>query len=159
MKILIIEDNEGASVVLKHFLAPVSSRITIAKTMEQALKEVAEADDLNLITVDLGLPDSDVSSTLKKINHIRKTRPDSLIVVVTGQEIPNLEAEAIAEGADGLVYKQGDNFTAKGFLTLLTTIVSKYVSAPTKPAQSICVLEMIAKKLAELQTNEKAAMA
>lgn len=157
MKILIIEDNEGAAVVLRHFLSPLAQSITTASTMEQALKEVAEADDLNLITVDLGLPDSDVSSTIRKIHQIRKTRPDSLIVVVTGQDIPGLESEAIAEGADGFIYKQGENFTAKGFLTMLSTIVGKYISAPTKPMQSICVLEQIAKKLAELQTSERSA--
>src|SRR5687768_15771129 len=108
MKILIIEDDLGAAVVLENFLKPVASQITVAKTMNEALKLVSGADEINLITVDLGLPDSDVRSTLGKIRSIRETRPDSLIVVVTGQDIEGLEKQVIEKGADGFITKQSE---------------------------------------------------
>jgi len=158
MKILIIEDDLGAAIVLESFLKPVSSQITVAKTMNEALKLVAGADDINLITVDLGLPDSDVQHTLGKIKTIRETRPDSLIVVVTGQDIDGLEKQALDEGADGYITKQSDGFTSKGFLGLLSTIVQKYTSSPKHPLQSISMLESVASRLSKIQSAENAAL-
>jgi CheY-like chemotaxis protein len=159
MKILIIEDDLGAAVVLEKFLTPVSSQITVAKTMNDALKVVSSADEINLITMDLGLPDSDVEHTLGKIKEIRKTRPDSLIVVVTGQEINELEKQVLEEGADGYITKQSDSFTSKGFLNLLSTIVQKYTSSPKHPMQSISMLESVASKLSKIQSIENATTA
>lgn len=156
MKILIIEDDLGAALVLQNFLTPVSSRITVAKTMNEALKAVSGADEINLITVDLGLPDSDVQHTLGKIKTIRENRPDSLIVVVTGQDIDGLEQKAMEEGADGYVTKQSEGFTSKGFLGLLSTIVQKYTSSPKHPMQSISMLESVAARLSKIQSAENA---
>lgn len=157
MRILIIEDDPGAALVLQEFLLPLSSSITVAHTMDDALKAVAGAEEINLITVDLGLPDSDVQSTLARIRHIRQRRPESLIVVVTGQDIDGLEKIAVEQGADGLVTKQSENFTAKGFLQVLAAIMQRYKSTVKNPTRSIDILEVTSRKLAELQSNENRA--
>lgn len=154
MKILIIEDDERMALILKHFLEPVASQIRIATTMEQALNELTQAEELSLITLDLGLPDSDVISTVKKIRDIRKAKPDSLIVVVTGQEVPRLEDLAMEEGADGVVFKQGDSFTPKGFLQILYSITQKYLKHPQDYQRSIAMLEKVSNKIAQLKNNE-----
>lgn len=156
MKILIIEDELGAAVALEHFLKPLASRIIVAKTMQQALQEMSGANEIDLITVDLGLPDSDPDNTIRKIKEIRAMRPDSLIVVVTGQDLPNLAAAVTDAGADGFLTKQSDDFSSKGFLQLLATIVQRYTTQAKPHQQSITLLERVATKLASLQTNENA---
>jgi CheY-like chemotaxis protein len=154
VKILIIEDDKGMTVALKHFLEPVASKITVATHMEEALKIVSEAKELHLITVDLGLPDSDVKSTIQKIKDIRVTRPNCLIIVVTGQDIPGIEAEAIEQGADAFIFKQGETFTSKGFLNIIGTLVTKFLSEPTHYKRSVDFLEQVSSRLAQLKINE-----
>jgi DNA-binding NarL/FixJ family response regulator len=121
--------------------------------MDDALKTIAEADELNLITVDLALPDSDVPATIAQIKNIRATRPDSLIVVVTGQDIPGLEEKVLSHGADGFVFKQAEAFTAKGFLQIVAAIAAKCLAGPTHPHRSIEMLEKVSKRLASINEN------
>lgn len=154
MKILIIEDEEGAAVALRHFLQPLASRIQVVNTMKEALAALEGADEIDLITVDLGLPDSDVQSTIAQIIEIRAMRPDSFIVVVTGQELPHLAEAVTSAGADGFVTKQSPEFSSKGFLQLLAAIVKRYTMEAKPHQQSIALLDKVATKLAELQTNE-----
>lgn len=154
VKILIIEDDRGMAAALKNFLQPLTSNITIANQMDEALRIVADAEELHLITVDLGLPDSDVRSTIRRISDIRKNKPDSLIIVVTGQDIPGLEADSIASGADGFVFKQGDNFTSQGFLKVIGVLVAKFMSKPSHYNRSLTLLEQVSNKLAEIRKHE-----
>lgn len=154
MRILIIEDEEGAAFALRHFLQPLASRIQIVTNMQQALEALKGVEEIDLITVDLGLPDSDVQSTIAQINAIRAMRPDSFIVVVTGQELPNLAETVTAAGADGFVTKQSDDFSSKGFLQLLAAIVKRYTMEAKPHQQSITLLDKVATKLAALQTHE-----
>jgi CheY-like chemotaxis protein len=154
VKILIIEDQEGAAVALKHFLEPLASEIQIAKNMAQAMQIVSDAQELDLITLDLGLPDSDIDSTRKKIKEIKDTRPDSLIVVVTGHDIPDLEKTLLQEGADGFIFKMSDRFSTTGFLQILAAIVQKYMGSPGNPMQSIKTLQKVSAKLAQLHYGE-----
>lgn len=154
MRILIIEDDDGAALALRHFLEPLASCITIVTNMTEALAALRGVDQLDLITVDLGLPDSDVQETIAQIIEIRRMRPDSFIVVVTGQELPDLATVVAAAGADGLVTKQSDAFSSKGFLQLLAAIVKRYTMEPRLHQQSIALLQRVATKLANLQTHE-----
>lgn len=154
MKILIIEDDKNIAMVLEQFLKPISSQITIAQNMEQALKAVAEAEDIELITLDLGLPDSDVTSTVKRqIRKLREIKPNSLIIVVTGYDLPNLESMAMEEGADGFIVKQDESFTAKGFLEVVAKIVEKYMKSSTHPTRSIELLEKVSTRIAKYQNE------
>lgn len=156
MNILIVEDQEGVAIVLKHFLEPISSEIITAWNMEEALKAIASDTPIDIITVDLGLPDSGVLDTVSQIKVIRRSRPDALIVVVTGQILsPEIEAETIDSGADGIVYKQGVDFTPNGFLQFIGALVSKYMKSPQNYSRSVTVLERVSEKLAQLANKEK----
>lgn len=154
MRILIIEDEQGVSKVLKHFLQPIASEIVVAANMEQALIAISDAEEIDIITLDLGLPDSGVEESVKQIKHIRALRPTALVVVVTGQDMPNLEKEVMESGADGIIFKQGNDFTAKGFLTFIQGLVKKYMDEPQHFNRSVGVLEKVSQKLAQLASNE-----
>ena len=150
MKVLIVEDETGMTTVLKMFLEPIASEITIAKDMEQALKEISGARDIEIITLDLGLPDSPVSVTVDKIKEIRRYRPSCLIIVVTGMDYPDLEAVAKANGADEVVRKSAETFTGPGFLKLIGKIANKHLSQPQNFQHSVSVFEKVMEKLRSL---------
>lgn len=150
MKVLIIEDDENIVRVLSQFIRPISAEIIVAQNMEQALKIVSEAQDIELITLDLGLPDSDVDSTLtKKLRQLRIIKPHALIIVVTGYDNPTFEALALSEGADGFITKQNELFTARGFLAIVARIVQKYMQVPQHPERSISMLEKVSTQIAK----------
>lgn len=151
MKAIIVEDDDGAQTVLKSILQPLVTNIKVVESMKDALTAIAEAGQIELITVDLGLPDSQVEETITKhIKEFRALHPGALIIVITGQELENLEERVIAEGADGLILKQGEKFNRKGFLTLLASIVAKYAKDPKHYKRSVELMEKVSRKIAEL---------
>src|SRR5688572_15155102 len=123
MKALIIEDDEGACEALRTILQPFTSELRVAKNMTEVLQAIAEASKVELIILDLGLPDSMVEESILHITEIRDRCPNSLLIVLTRQEITDLEDRVIAQGADGLIKKQGDGFSRMGFLKLMSGIV------------------------------------
>lgn len=153
MKVLIVEDDPSMVTVLKMFLEPISSEIVVAANMEQAMREIADARNIELITLDLGLPDSSVEATLSRIKDIRKGRPDSLLIVVTGQDFPNLEKLATENGADGVIFKQNEQFTPKGFLKFIDTIARKHLATPQNYQHSVSILEKVMNRVHNLVTN------
>lgn len=156
MKVLIVEDEEGAATVLKHFIEPIASEIIVARNLGDALGFISDAVEIDIITLDLGLPDSGVEQTLSKIQHIRSLRPNSLIIVVTGHEAEAISMQAITAGADGVLSKMDKTFTAQGFIALISAIVMRYLSVPHPASRNVLVLEKIAQKLADIKNNENA---
>lgn len=150
MTVLIIEDDNGVAEVLKRFLSPVASQVIVAQNMQTAIDALSSAVEIDIITLDLGLPDSGVQDTLEAIKAIKKTKPLSLVVVITGQEIPGLEKVAIEKGADGVILKQGEQFTARGILSLLQGLLTNYISKPQHYANSASVLEKLQNALQAL---------
>lgn len=156
MKVLIIEDDPSMVTVLKMFLEPLSSEVIHAPNMEQALAEIASAREIEIITLDLGLPDSGVNATIERIKEIRKSRPQSLLIVVTGQEVTDLEKIATSYGADGVIYKKNEQFTPKGFLKFIDAIARKHIANPQPYQHSLSVLEKVMNRVHQLQVQQDA---
>lgn len=151
MRVLIIEDEKGVALLLRRFLEPLATEILEVSTMAEAFGIISGADEIDIITLDLGLPDSGVSSSLQEIRQIRSKRPGSLVIVVTGQDIPALEAQALNHGADGVLFKQSPSFTAQGFLTFMGGLLKEYLSKPQDHLRSVAILEKVAQKLASIK--------
>jgi len=156
MKVLIIEDDPSMVTVLRMFLEPMASEIVIAANMEEAMREIADAREIELITLDLGLPDSSVSSSIERIKEIRKSRPDSLLIIVTGQDMPNLEKVAEEYGADGVLLKQNEQFTPQGFLKFIDAVARKHLTTPQPYQRSVNLLERVMNRVHELQNKANA---
>lgn len=100
MKILLIEDNKTlADLICFHFQ---KHDFIINETLEQALYTLKDNKDIELVLVDLGLPDSSGIFTIKAPQKIQKPK-----VVITGGT--NLALECIEYGAVDYIEKNGPN--------------------------------------------------
>jgi CheY-like chemotaxis protein len=79
-KILIVEDDETNYRLLKHYLAKTKSRLTWAKNGLEALENVRNNNNFDLILMDLKLP---VMDGVEATKLIRQINPDQLIVAQT----------------------------------------------------------------------------
>lgn len=153
MKVLIIEDDEPVTELLQLFLAPLTTEIIVAHNMTDALQAIEHEKEIFMITLDLGLPDSTVESTVEKIKQIKESSEDVMVVVVTGNDYPGLRDKVMKAGADGFILKQDDRFTPEGFLKLLGDIAGTFLTKPRKFSDSVKCLETVSHRLTQLTTT------
>jgi len=104
VKILTVDDHELFRTGLREVLRGLKPRPTLleAGTAEEALGAAAAHDDLDLVLLDLGLPDVDGFTLLAKL---RACHPLVSVVVVSGQESPRQIKAALDGGAVGFIPK------------------------------------------------------
>ena len=104
-------------------------RSTLRRVLEgdDAIEVVAEAHDLasverhvhtdqpDVLVLDLGLPDG---SGLPAIGNLRRSAPDTQIVVITMEDNPGFAQRALAAGATGFVLKDNAEEELTGAVTL-----------------------------------------
>jgi CheY-like chemotaxis protein len=103
IRVLIVEDNPGDMVLARRMLEEIQSvRFTIlqAVSLAGALSELAEPVDLVLL--DLNLPDSRELETLRRL---RAQNPSVPILVLTGMADRQKAVQALAEGAQDYLVK------------------------------------------------------
>jgi len=104
--VLVVEDNDDSVFMLKSVLGRKGYRVVEAWDGKQAI-EVAEAEKLGLILLDLQLPRL---NGLGVIHRLRQN-PNLLnvpIVIITGQDPEKYRSSAIAEGCDDFLLKPID---------------------------------------------------
>lgn len=97
-RILVVEDNSGDAELVRAVLEQnVESSIEIAQSnrLTDAIRRIA-VERFDLIVLDLGLPDSKGFETLERILAVAASIP---IIVLTGQEDPDLAEKLIGRGA------------------------------------------------------------
>ena len=104
--VLVVEDNDDSLFMLKTVLSRKGYRVLEAWDGKQAI-EIAEAEKLDLILLDLQLP------RLNGLGVIHRLRQNSRllnvpIVIVTGQDPDKYRSPAIAEGCDDFLLKPID---------------------------------------------------
>lgn len=104
---------------------------------------------LDLVTLDLALPDSTTEQTLNRIQEIKAIRPNCLLVVVTGAMRPEQEEEAIAQGADGFMHKTMVCRDSKTFLGTLRDIGRSIMRQPLRYQKNLPLLEKLTQKICE----------
>ena len=70
LHILLVEDNADTAVMLRRLLVRAGHRVTVAGTVGQGMKAVAEELDLDVLVSDIGLPDG---SGLDLMRYVRQT--------------------------------------------------------------------------------------
>ena len=118
VKILIIDDHPLIREALRHVLAVLDSELNLieAQNFAAALK-AAEADpNLDLILLDLGLPDIDGFDALAEL---RKRYPGAPVVVLSASEEPATVTRAIDTGAMGFIPKTTSNHLLLNALRLV----------------------------------------
>jgi CheY-like chemotaxis protein len=101
LSVLLVEDNPGDARLIRELLRDSSAlRVVSVETLAAALTQLADPH-MDLVLLDLGLPDSQGVDTVSRVVHEHPALP---VIVVTGhQEAALAQATAIAGAADYLV--------------------------------------------------------
>ncbi|WP_245638400.1 response regulator [Croceicoccus bisphenolivorans] len=103
-RVLIVDDHslvrDGLRTILEVSFA--NCEIIEADSFEQALDELQKADEVDLVLLDLNIPDVNRLSGLKQL---RADFPSTPVVMVTGVTDPVIMRDALAAGAAGFVPK------------------------------------------------------
>ena len=104
--VLVVEDNDEASFLLRTILTRKGYRVIEAWDGKQAI-EVAETEELDLILLDLQLPRLNGLGVIHRLRQNPKLETVP-IVIVTGQDPEKYRTSAIAEGCDDFLIKPID---------------------------------------------------
>ncbi len=102
MKILIVEDDPGISSFLEKGLRAEGYQSMVAGTVEAARAELAIEDDLDLVLLDLGLPDADGSTLLESM---RLSGDQTPVIVLTARGEVADRVAGLNRGANDYVAK------------------------------------------------------
>ncbi|GAA4448334.1 hypothetical protein GCM10023156_11360 [Novipirellula rosea] len=108
VKVLVVEDNQDDLFLTVEMLRRMNKSIIVYKafTLEHAIRESRLHESLDLVLLDLQLPDS---SGVETVREFRAAAPDIPIVVLTGQEDIQVGRECIEAGADNFASKNDLN--------------------------------------------------
>jgi DNA-binding NtrC family response regulator len=102
--ILIIDDDENLRRTLGLILEHAGYAVTTAANADEGLRAIRE-QSCDLILLDLVMPDVDGRVLLPVLRQVRPRMP---VLVLTGQTLPDLEAELWKKGARGFLPKPVD---------------------------------------------------
>ncbi len=102
-RVLIVEDNPGDARLISEMLSDVEYGfdVDVLTTLAAALERLA-AGSVDVIILDLGLPDSQGEATFEQI---AQAAPDVAIVVLTGEADPRAALRIMEEGAQDYLVK------------------------------------------------------
>lgn len=104
IRLLAVEDDPSLSFVLEEALAhnrETAIDATMASTLDDALRRL-ERGTFQLVLLDLSLPDSDGIETLSRV---RERQPEVPIIVLTGNDDPELADRVVELGVDDYLLK------------------------------------------------------
>jgi two-component system, cell cycle response regulator len=104
IKLLAVEDDPSLSFVLEEALAHTREAeidATMASSLAEALRQLAR-HEFQLVLLDLSLPDSDGIETLSRV---REQQPEVPIVVLTGNDDPELARRIVELGVNDYLLK------------------------------------------------------
>src|SRR5262245_20613014 len=104
MKILVVDDHFLVLAALRSVLQKLSSQVVIMEAVDsrQAMQLVSEEADIDLILLDLSLPDRDGFSVLSEL---RQSRPSISVVVLSARQDRESVVKALDLGALGFIPK------------------------------------------------------
>jgi len=101
-KILIVEDDESSYIFLKHLFQKTNITIIYAQDGKKAIKTFEENQDIDLVLMDLNLPELNGYEATKKIKKIKSTLP---IIALTAYFNEETEQECLKQGFDKYLTK------------------------------------------------------
>jgi DNA-binding NarL/FixJ family response regulator len=132
MKFLVIDDHELIREAIRAALAELDAEAAILEASDsgEAVRLIEENADLDLILLDLNLPDRDGFSLLAEL---RKSRPAISVVVMSAQQDYDSVVRALNQGALGFIPKSA---TRKVILGAMQLVISGGVYIPPQALPS-----------------------
>ncbi len=107
MSILVVEDDTPSANFLASLCESLGNRTEIAPTMHEALMKLYGKTQYRIVFLDLTLMDSAPHDSLEAVEKMKRW---ARVVIVTGNDSPELKSKAISSGADGWVEKNDPLF-------------------------------------------------
>lgn len=104
MKVLVVDDHSLIREALRNVLAEIDRGCELLESADSAgaLRIAAAQPDIDLVLLDLNLPDADGFATLEEL---RRRRPATAVVMLSAQNDHQLVTRSIALGAVGYIPK------------------------------------------------------
>ena len=104
MKVLVVDDHPLIREALRNVLAELDANCELLESADSAgaLRIAAARPDIDLVLLDLNLPDADGFTTLEEL---RRRRPATAVVMLSAQNDHQLVTRSIALGAAGYIPK------------------------------------------------------
>lgn len=150
MRTLIVEDDPLIAGLIKTYISSISEiPPVIVGTMLDAEQAISTVEPLDIITLDINLPDSRGQATLDKIAKFKQLHPNALLIIVTGVALAKQEESAIIQmGGDGLMIKQETLTSERRFFSTLVNILESISAAPKRFTKNVELLERVTKRVA-----------
>ena len=116
MKILIVEDDEKSEILIKIVVRRFAREILIARTGVEALEICRKTPDIDLILMDIAMPEMDGYEATSKIRQFNK---DVIIIAQTAYASAGEREKSIAAGCNDYITKPFNK-------TSLTALLKKY---------------------------------
>lgn len=147
MKVLIVEDRPELVKLFVRQIEPIACEVIVAMNRETASDIIRATAPLDLITVDLGLPDSPAHETIEWLRDIRAVRPNAVVVVISGVVSREEEKRVLEAGADGFIHKtEIDDLT---LLQRLAQILRSIITPPRRFQRNVAVAEALAERFTQ----------
>jgi MinD-like ATPase involved in chromosome partitioning or flagellar assembly/CheY-like chemotaxis protein len=144
INVLLVEDNPGDARLIQEMLAETNGslfRLTRAERLSTAIDALTQGG-INIILLDLGLPDSEGIETFRKVHAGFSDIP---IVVLSGMDDEAFATEAVREGAQDYLVK--DQVNARMLSRAIRYALERYrVSEKQKPANHAKIIGFIGSK-------------
>ena len=99
--VLIVDDDEGMTETLSDILADLGYSVEVVNDGFKAIENVKTCA-FDVILMDIKMPGINGVKTLKEIKNIQ---PEATVMMMTAYSVEDLIAEALKEGAYGVIYK------------------------------------------------------
>ena len=104
-RILIVDDNNSLAKTVSFILKKKGYETLIANTGSEALTHASANQDIDVVLMDIKMPDMNGVETFKKM---KEMIPKAEVIMMTAYAVEDLIAEAMLEGAYGVIYKPLD---------------------------------------------------
>src|SRR3989337_804998 len=102
--VLLVDDDKDMTETLSDILTDMNYRVETANNGLEAIEKV-KTHSFDTVLLDIKMPGINGVETFKEI---KKIRPEAVVMLMTAQSVEQLVAEALEEGAYGIMYKPID---------------------------------------------------
>ncbi len=103
--ILVVDDDRSVSSIFEFILQSAGYKVVSAFSGKECLDIVATHPNIDLVFMDIRMP---VMSGIETFRTLLETRPDLLVIIMTGYAVNDTLKEAFDLGAYGVIYKPFD---------------------------------------------------
>lgn len=131
--ILMVEDTASVAALYRSYLQPLGADVCIVHSGQQALNELEDNQDYNLILLDLRLPDI---SGFEVLTHIRQRNNDIPVVIMTAHGSIDSAVEALRHGATDFLIKPCEAVQLRTTVTNVLKTKTQYRISPKTGANT-----------------------